>query len=114
MTMLTRLVLLILVFVSSCDTRDIDRTATQLADLNITVGQLDPAFSSSTRDYTASVASDVDSVTVVVTSTHQDATITINDVPVDSNAGSTDIQLNEGGNTITILVMAADQVRTRA
>lgn len=113
MSRLTRLVLLLLVLLSGCDNYDPDQTAAYLADLGITGYQLEPSFSSSTFDYVATIPPGTDSITVEVTSTHQGATVTVNGVLVDSDGGSITLQLAEGTNTIKVVVLSSDNMRTQ-
>ncbi|MCJ7555594.1 MAG: cadherin-like beta sandwich domain-containing protein, partial [Gammaproteobacteria bacterium] len=113
MAKLTRLVLLLLVLLSGCDNYDPDRTAAYLADLGITGYQLEPSFSSSTFDYVATIPPGTDSITVEVTSTHQGATVTVNGILVESDGGSITLQLAEGTNTIKVVVLSSDNMRTQ-
>jgi len=113
MAAFTRIVLLVLVFLSGCNWLDSENPATNLADLNISVGQLEPEFSSSILEYTATVPGDTDSITLTLSSSDTTDTATVNGVPVNSMSGSIVIPLNPGANTITVVVSSADQARTR-
>jgi len=113
MAVFTRIVLLALVFLSGCNWLDSETPATNLADLSISVGQLQPGFSSSTLAYTATVPGDTDSVTLTLSASYTSDTVTVNGVPVNSMSGSTSVPLNRGANTITIVVSSADRTRTQ-
>ncbi|MCW8846175.1 MAG: cadherin-like beta sandwich domain-containing protein, partial [Gammaproteobacteria bacterium] len=113
MTRLARLVLLLLVLLSGCDSYDPDATAAYLADLGITGYQLEPAFSSSTFDYVATIPPGTDSITVEVASTHQGATVTVNGILVESDGGSITLQLAALTNTIKVVVLSPDKMRTQ-
>jgi len=77
-----------------------------LSNLAVSSGELSPAFNSDTYTYTASVANTVESVTVTPTSADNNATISVNEVPVASGAASGSIPLALGPNTINIRVTA--------
>lgn len=70
------------------------------------VPTLSPAFVSGTTEYTASVANSVKSTTVTGTLNNSHATMTIGGNSVNSGTASSAITLNEGSNTITIVVTA--------
>ncbi|MFA6410090.1 MAG: DUF2341 domain-containing protein [Candidatus Buchananbacteria bacterium] len=83
-----------------------------LSNLTISSGTLSPSFASSTATYTASVDSNISSVTVTPTVTQSDATITVNGTAVTSGAASGSISLSYGSNTISTVVTAADGTTT--
>lgn len=112
MAAFTRIVLLVLVFLSGCNWLDNEDPATNLASLSISAGQLEPAFSSSTLTYTATFPGDVDAITVTLSASHVDDTVTVNGASVGSISGSINLPLKPGANTITIVVSSADQART--
>lgn len=67
---------------------------------------LAPAFSSDVTNYSADVANSVNSTTVSAIAADSKATVTINGEAVSSKA----INLNEGSNTITVVVTAEDGI----
>ena len=67
------------------------------------LGSVYSGFKSTSRDYSADVATDVGSVTITPTTKFSDATITINGTLV-NNGSSKVISLNKGRNTITIVL----------
>ena len=67
------------------------------------LGSVYSGFKSTSRDYSADVATDVGSVTITPTTEFSDATITINGTLV-NNGSSKVISLNKGRNTITIVL----------
>ncbi len=79
-----------------------------LAGLTLSAGTLDPEFDSDTDDYDATVVGATDSITVTPTSTHADATITVEGIAVASGAASGAIDLEDGSQTIEIVVTAED------
>lgn len=87
-------------------------TSQYLSALTINSGTLTPVFNKNTYAYTASVGYDVSSITVtptaeVPTYLGQNATITVNGVPVASGTASAAIPLTVGTNTINIDVTSA-------
>ncbi|MBC6413467.1 MAG: cadherin-like beta sandwich domain-containing protein, partial [Chromatiales bacterium] len=80
-----------------------------LKTLTVSEGTLMPNFDSSTLTYTVMVANTIDTITVTPTATNENATITVNNVPVDSGDAYTATDLTEGEvTTITIVVTAQD------
>jgi uncharacterized protein YhjY with autotransporter beta-barrel domain len=74
---------------------------------------LTPGFASGTISYTASVASNVTSVTATPTVTTAGATVTVNTVGVTSGNPSGALGLAVGSNPITVHVTAPDGVTTK-
>ena len=76
--------------------------------------ELDPAFSATTTDYTASVASGVARIAVAATKSDDDATMSYVDgtdsalTDADGNAAGFQVNLDLGVNTIKVKVTAAD------
>ncbi|WCN37300.1 cadherin-like beta sandwich domain-containing protein [Aneurinibacillus uraniidurans] len=79
-----------------------------LSNLSLSDITLSPAFSPVTTNYTASVGNSTSSTTVTPTVADATATVTINGVTVTSGSSSGSIPLNEGSNTITVVVTAQD------
>jgi hypothetical protein len=79
-----------------------------LSNLTISSGTLVPSFSSTTYNYTDSVANGVTSVTVTPTVHETHATVTVNGTPVTSGSQSGNIGLNVGNNTIIVEITAQD------
>ena len=84
-----------------------------LANLTISSGTLTPSFTSANTSYTASVASNVSSMTVTPTASETHATINVNTYRVASGSASQAIGLSVGDNTITILDTAEDRTTTK-
>ena len=82
---------------------------TELNNLELSNGTLDPAFDKDTLSYTATVANSVSSVKVMPTYTG-DTAVTVNGKDVASGAYSEDIALEVGTNAIT--VAAGDKTYT--
>ena len=99
-------------FIGTGTIRNDDREAVVLSSdnrlraLSISEGALSPGFSSSVQGYSATVGSNVASVTVTPTANHSRATISVNNAPVRSGSASRSISLSEGQNTISIVVTA--------
>ncbi|MDG2535816.1 Ig-like domain-containing protein [Sphingomonas sp. HITSZ_GF] len=74
---------------------------------------LNTGFTSGTTSYTASVASNVTSVTATPTVNQANATVTVNSVSVTSGSASGAINLGVGTTTITTRVTAQDGVTTK-
>lgn len=81
---------------------------TALSALAVTQGTISPAFSSTTFNYTDSVASGVGAIQVAPVTSDNTATVTVNGQFVAFNTFSQVINLNFGPNTITIVVTAPD------
>ena len=81
-----------------------------LSALDVSAGTLNPAFASGTlTGYTATVANNVDSITVTPTVTDTGkATVTVDGVAVTSGEASAAIDLTLGENPIDIIVTAED------
>jgi HSP20 family molecular chaperone IbpA len=86
-------------------TREKSNDAT-LSGLSLSSGSLSPDFAAGTAGYTATVASDVASITVTPVLNSPDATATVNGTAIASGAASESVPLNFGENTITIAVTA--------
>jgi uncharacterized delta-60 repeat protein len=79
-----------------------------LTALTSSSGTLTPGFDANTTGYAATVANAVTALTVTPTAADAGATIAVNTVAVASGSASGAIDLNVGGNTITVLVTAQD------
>ncbi|MFC5470135.1 cadherin-like beta sandwich domain-containing protein [Cohnella suwonensis] len=77
-----------------------------LIGLSLSSGTLSPAFSTDTTAYTATV--NEDSITMTPTLSISNATVIVNGTEVASGSESDAINLNEGNNTITVVVTAQD------
>ena len=75
-----------------------------LSALTLSSGTLNPAFNKEIYDYTAIVENTVSSITVTATAEDPASTIRINDKKIPSGAASGYINLNEGGNLISVTV----------
>ncbi|WP_433941857.1 Ig-like domain-containing protein [Paenibacillus lautus] len=80
-----------------------------LSSVALSNGTLSPVFASGTEVYTSSVPHSVSVLTVTATALDSHATITVNGTSVLSGQASSNILLNVGSNTITIVVTASDQ-----
>ena len=92
---------------SDSATLTVQSSDSTLANLSLDAGTLSPAFASGTRSYTATVATDVWSLTIVPTANQANATITVNGASVSSGAGR-HVSLAIGPNSIAIVVTAQD------
>ncbi len=79
-----------------------------LASLSLGSGALNPAFSSGTTAYTATVANSTNSITVTPTASDATATVRVNGSLVASGTPSAALPLSIGSNTITIACTAQD------
>ncbi len=73
---------------------------------------LSPAFSSAAYSYTASVGSDVSSLTVSPMTSVVGATLTVNGISVATDSASSAVPLVYGNTVIKIVITAADKVST--
>ncbi|QJD85675.1 cadherin-like beta sandwich domain-containing protein [Cohnella herbarum] len=79
-----------------------------LSGLALSSGTLSPTFAWGTTGYSASVANNVNSITVTPTVSDSNATVTVDGVGVASGAASGAISLNVGANAIPVVVTAQD------
>lgn len=87
--------------------------SSNLKSLKLTSGKLSPTFNKEIYEYTATVDNKVTSVGVTATVEDSTATIEINGKKTPSGATSQNISLDEGGNTITIVVTdSKDEIST--
>ncbi len=75
-----------------------------LSGLTLSSGTLNPAFNKEIYEYTSIVENTVSSITVTATAEDPASTIRINDKKIPSGAASGYINLNEGGNLVTVTV----------
>jgi sorbitol-specific phosphotransferase system component IIA len=88
-------------------------TNADLSDLTLSAGPLDQAFQANQTSYTATVGFLITVTTVTPTTDDANATVTVNGVAVISGTASGSISLDEGPNTITVIVTAEDGTTTR-
>ncbi|WP_158289287.1 hemoblobin-interacting domain-containing protein [Paenibacillus flagellatus] len=79
-----------------------------LTGLIVSTGALNETFDANTLDYTQRVAHDIESLTVTPTAEDADAVITVNGTPVAGGEASAPIALDDGENTVTLVVTAPD------
>ncbi len=84
-----------------------------LSGLALSGVTLSPDFASATALYTASVYNSVTSTTVTATPNHAGATAVITPVDADLSAEGYQVNLNVGGNVVTVKVTAEDGTTTR-
>ena len=98
----------------SSELTDFVDTDADLTELTISVGDLVPAFDPAIFDYTVAVANDVAMVTVTPTVRQTSATITVNNVAVDSGAASMPIMLMlNTAEDVPVVVTATDGITVR-
>ncbi|TFF37117.1 cadherin-like beta sandwich domain-containing protein [Mucilaginibacter psychrotolerans] len=83
-----------------------------LANLAISAGTLNPAFTSATLAYTASVSNATATITLTPTLADATATVTVNGVATASGAASAAVPLTVGDNNIAVIVTAQDGTTT--
>jgi hypothetical protein len=83
-----------------------------LRNIIISKGTLKPSFSSSTKNYTASVSSSISSVTIKPTQYESHSIIKVNNSTTTSGQASLPISLIVGSNLINIQVTAQDSIST--
>ena len=84
-----------------------------LSDLTLSAGPLDQVFQANQTSYTATVGFLIATTTVTPTTDDPDATVTVNGQAVISATASDSIMLDEGLNTIKVIVTAEDGITTR-
>ncbi len=88
-------------------------TNANLGNLAISAGIINPAFSSTTANYSATVANAVSTITVTPTAQDASATIQVNGVTVASGSTSTPFALATGANSLQIVVTAQDGITSK-
>jgi LEA14-like dessication related protein len=83
-------------------------TKADLSGLALLSGSLTPAFNSEVTGYKSIVDHSMNSITVTPTVKDSNATVTVNGIAVTNGSPSDAISLNEGSNTVTIVVTADD------
>ena len=79
-----------------------------LSGLDLSAGELSPAFAAGETSYTASVEHTQNTITVTPTANHRDATITAKGVATASGTASAALPLLAGDNDIDVVVTAED------
>lgn len=92
------------IFVYASDSND-----AALSNINLSTGTLNPAFDSNTKNYTAEVTYEVDSIEVMPTSMNSHSIITVEGIQVTTGAA---VALEVGNNEINIIVTAQDGITT--
>jgi len=99
--------------VATTQTRTVDVIAAvsdnaDLSNLSLSVGSLTPAFDPATLAYASDVGFTTISITVTPTLSDTNASVTVNGALVVSGTASEDINLDEGENTLSLIVLAED------
>ena len=84
----------------------------RLSGLSMSAGEFDQIFQSVLNDYTATVSFLTPTTTATPTPEDPNATVTVNSAEVASGETSAKITLDEGANTISVVVTAVDGVTT--
>ena len=84
-----------------------------LSALTTTAGSLTPSFATATTSYSAAVSGNVTSITVSPTASDRNASVTVNGQTVTAGSQSNALAMQEGANTVTIVVTAQDGVTTK-
>jgi len=84
-----------------------------LFNLTLSTGSLTPTFDSDTLTYTASVNFSTTTISATPTLSDTNASVTVNGVLTPSGSASDTISLDEGENTITLIVLAEDNTTTK-
>ena len=87
--------------------RNILKDNADLSNISLSVGALEPDFSSDTTSYKVEVANSVSSITFTPTADDAAATITVNGKP------SAPVSLDVGDNIISIMITAEDGISTK-
>ena len=99
--------------VATTQTRTVDVIAAvsdnaDLSNLSLSVGSLTPAFDPAILAYASDVGFTTISITVTPTLSDTNASVTVNGALVVSGTASEDINLDEGENTLSLIVLAED------
>ncbi len=85
-----------------------------LSGLSLSTGSLTPGFAPAQTSYSVEVDCDVMSVQITATLADSAASLTVNDASMSSGEASTPIDLEQGLNTITLQVTAANGATTES
>ena len=83
-----------------------------LSNLVISVGKLNPEFSSKNTEYSLTVESETDTIAITPMPKYKDSTITVNNKEIKSGTGSSSINLTMGDNTIKVKVKKDNEKKT--
>ena len=86
-------------------------TNADLSNLTLSVGTLSPTFVTATTAYTASVSNATTGLAITPTLVDANASVKVNGITVVSGLASGTIALNEGSNTITVVVTAQNATK---
>ncbi len=81
-----------------------------LSGISLNIGTLTPSFNTSTYNYSSSVGSGTNSITITPVGSNSAATITVNGATLSN--GATTLNLVTGTNTVTFVVTADDGIAT--
>jgi|GEM_PF-4278471 len=81
---------------------------TNIAGLSVSEGELDSSFDADKSIYTITVAHSIDSITLLVSLEDEKASVSVNEVAIPSDTPSHSIPLEQGLNTVLVLVVAED------
>jgi len=84
-----------------------------LSSLSISGVTLDPEFSPSVTDYTAAVRFPLKTTLVTAATTDVNSSVSVNGSLVESGSASDPVALDEGGNTLSVNVVAEDKTTTQ-
>ena len=100
-----------MVIVTRAASNDATLSALALTDSNAAAIALTPAFASATTNYTATVASSIETVTLTATKSHSGATVQfIERDGTTTTAGTATVSLAAGENLVKVMVTAEDGV----
>ena len=103
-----------MVIVTRAASNDATLSGLMLADSSAAAIALTPAFASATTNYTATVAGNIDAVTLTAAKGHSGATVQfIEPNGTTTTAETVTASLDEGGNLISVVVTAEDGVTTQ-
>jgi len=84
-----------------------------LSNFTISNGTLSPVFSPGTTSYSDVISNFTSSITVLPTTNNPGATITVNGISLASGVRSSEIPMNVGSNTVTVIVTAQNGTTTK-
>lgn len=84
-----------------------------LSNLSLSSGSLSPTFDAATLAYSASVDFATSAITVTATLADSAASVTVDGIITSSGSASHSISLNQGSNSITLVVLAEDGLTTQ-
>jgi hypothetical protein len=114
MVNLSRVVLLLVVFLGGCDVFDSKNKNSRLETLTVSSGTLNPAFSPDVTGYAVTVDAATNTITISAAAEKGKALVSINGAAGTKGNGSADVSLDVGSNSVSVVVSAEKRKKQTA